>query len=527
MVKTFSKLQLVGVIALGLSFFSFSCSSSTLANTSCQSNLDCPSGQACSTAGTCETLLGGGGNGNGTGSDNGTSSGGQGNGGSTGSVSGNGSSGGVHAGNSTTGSVNDSNGGSSSSSTGSVVGGSSGGSGATCGCSSACCSEQASASSTSKTGGITCPDGSYCYGSYYCSLAAGGSCTSTDPCNGASGTYTSCSTAGSTAGGSSSGSTGGSPGGGSSSGGSSTGAAPTGTVGPQGGSVSSLVFAIVGDTRPQDEGDTAAYPTALITQIFANITAASPQPQFVIATGDYAYCSGSDCAAQTANYIPAANQFPNQKFLAMGNHECNGYTSSNCASDAYADGVTGPTPNFTNFMSMLSGFGIDSTTQPTLATGNPYYEVDINSSDSTNPWTAKFVFIAANAWDSGQSSWLTTTMAKTTTYTFVIRHESYQDDGAASSDLPGDQGASDAIIQKYPYTLLLVGHTHEYSQSTSGSKQVELIVGNGGAETSGPAGYVICSQIVGGNISCQPYSSSTTPSNNGSAVVVNATGALQ
>jgi hypothetical protein len=113
-------------------------------------------------------------------------------------------------------------------------------------------------------------------------------------------------------------------------------------------------------------------------------------------------------------------------------------------------------------------------------------------------------------------------------YTFVVRHESYQDDGAASSNLPGDQGASDAIIQQYPYTMLLVGHTHEYRQSTSGSNQVELIVGNGGAETASVSpGYVICTQLSGGNISCQPYVSSATPSTNGTAVVVNAAGALQ
>jgi hypothetical protein len=178
---------------------------------------------------------------------------------------------------------------------------------------------------------------------------------------------------------------------------------------------------------------------------------------------------------------------------------------------------------------MLNTFGLNSTTQPTLATGNPYYKVDINSSDASNPWTAKFVFIAANAWDQGQSTWLSAAMAKQTTYTFVIRHESYEDDGAASSNQPGDQGASDKIIAGFPYTLLLVGHTHEYAQSKSGSGQVELIVGNGGAESSGPAGYVTCSQLTNGNISCQPYefSGSNAPSATGSAVVVNAAGALQ
>ncbi len=316
----------------------------------------------------------------------------------------------------------------------------------------------------------------------------------------------------------------------SSSGGSSS---SSGSVGPQGGSVPALVFAIVGDTRPQQQGATSSYPTAVITDIYANINALSPE--FVIGTGDYAYCSGSDCAAQTANYLTAASQYlapgtsnPGQVFLAMGNHECNGYTASNCASDNYIS-VNGVTPNFTNFMSMLTHFGLNSTNQPTLATGNPYYEVDVNSSDQSNPWTAKFVIVAANAWDSAQATWLTSTMAKATTYTFVVRHESWEDDGATSSNQPGDQGQSDQIINAASYTMLLVGHTHEYRKSSSGSGQVELIVGNGGAETSGPAGFVLCSQLSNGNVSCQPYSSTSTsnPSTNGAAVVVNAAGAVQ
>ena len=53
---------------------------------------------------------------------------------------------------------------------------------------------------------------------------------------------------------------------------------------------------------------------------------------------------------------------------------------------------------------------------------SPYYSININAIDSS--WTSKFVFIAANAWDSTQSSWLSGVMAQTTTYTFVIRHES-------------------------------------------------------------------------------------------------------
>lgn len=459
---------------LGAAFLP-ACSSSGLKSTPCTSTAQCPAGQVCEQD-ACVPFTGTSGSGGGS-----STSGG---------------------------------------STGHGGGGSSTGGGC---CSSACCSEQATASSTSKSGGITCPDGTYCYGSWYCALVPAGGCTEADPCNGASGVYDCGSGTASgtgTGSGSSSGSGSGSGGG--------TGT-PTGTVGPQGGSLSNLVFAVVGDTRPQEEGDTAAYPTQDITWIFQNMVASSPRPAFVVATGDYAFCSGSDCAAQTANYLTAAQQYyptDGQVFLTMGNHECNGDTASNCASDNYYD-VSAPTPNYTNFFSMLNTFGINSTSQPTLATGNPYYSFTVSSSDSTNPWTAKFVIIAANAWDSGQSSWLTSTMQQDTTYTFVVRHESYQDDGEASSDQPGDEGASDQIIDQYPYTMLLVGHTHEYSQSTSGNGQVELIVGNGGAETSGPPGYVICSQQSNGNVSCQPYAAAATASTNGSAVIVNAAGQLQ
>jgi len=366
------------------------------------------------------------------------------------------------------------------------------------------------------SGGLTCPGGTYCYGSYYCSLAAGGGCTATDPCNGVGGTYNSC---GASSSGSSSGT-------GSSSGSGCASAAPTGPIGPQGGTMPSLQFAIVGDTRPQKEGDTAAYPTALITEIFSNIQAVNPWPPFIIGTGDYAYCSSSDCAAQTANYICAAQGYTGQIFLAMGNHECTGATDSNCGPSA-TDAIT---PNYSNFLNLIGTFGVNSTKQATLANQEAYYEVDVSSSDSTNPWSARFLMIAANAWDSGQSAWLKAAMAtNATTYTFIVRHESYQDDGAAKSDQPGDEGASDQIIDTapYPYTMLLVGHDHYYEQSTSGNGNVELIVGNGGAETSGPPGYVICSQLSGGNISCIPYASGTTPSAAGPAVVVNAAGVLQ
>ena len=69
-------------------------------------------------------------------------------------------------------------------------------------------------------------------------------------------------------------------------------------------------------------------------------------------------------------------------------------------------------------------------------------------------------------------------MQKTTTYTFVLRHE------PSSASSPGTS-ASDSIINGYPYTLLIVGHSHTYSHPST----KELLIGNGGAPITGSATY--------------------------------------
>ena len=202
------------LLLLASACLSLACSSNNgLQSIPYQTSANCPAGQTCGINGVCESELGSGG--------------------------------GSGAATSTKGSS-----GSSSSSSGN----------ANCGCSTACCSEQASASSTSKSGGLTCPDGTYCYGSYYCDLAAGGAVARAIPA-----TATAAPTP-------------------PAAGGSAAPAArapaparaaargprrPPARVGPSGGSVSSLVFAVAGDTRPQTEGDTAGYPTALIEGIYA------------------------------------------------------------------------------------------------------------------------------------------------------------------------------------------------------------------------------------------------------------------
>jgi hypothetical protein len=239
-----------------------------------------------------------------------------------------------------------------------------------------------------------------------------------------------------------------------------------GTVGATGGSVSRLYFAVVGDTRPANIDDTSGYPTAVITKVYQDMEAWSPRPTFGVSTGDYMFATpgAGNVAPQLSLYTTARGNFSNMMFPAMGNHECTGATASNCGS-GNTDGIT---ENYTGFLNTLLA--------PAGQT-SPYYVININ--DSAGVWTAKFVFVAANAWTSAQSSWLESTLSQSTTYTFLIRHES-----ASANTAPGVTPA-EQIMAKYPYTLSIVGHSHTYNKS--GAK--EVIIGNGGAPLTGGVNY--------------------------------------
>jgi hypothetical protein len=261
----------------------------------------------------------------------------------------------------------------------------------------------------------------------------------------------------------------------------------TGTVGANGGTESMLYFAVVGDTRPATEDDTANYPTAVIGKIFTDLAAVKPEPPFVLSTGDYQFSNpyGTQAAAQLQLYLNARGPYTGVQFPAMGNHECTGGTASNCGSG----NTNGLTNNYKQFMSLLLG-PIQKTT--------PYYAIDVNATDSS--WTAKFVFIAANAWDSAQASWLDSTLAASTTYTFVVRHEP-----KSASTAPG-VSPSETIMAKHPYTLAIVGHSHEYYHSKY-SNPKEVVIGNGGAPlaTNQTYGYAIFAQRTDGAIQVDMY----------------------
>ena len=320
-------------------------------------------------------------------------------------------------------------------------------------------------------------------------------------------------TSGGSSGGSSGGHTDGGSGSGSGSGGPcTTNTGPiTGTVGASGGSISRLVFGAVGDTRPPSEGDVSNYPTGVITKIFQDFEAQSPRPALVVGTGDYQFSNVSDnsgATQQLQTYMGARAGFSGAFFPTMGNHECG--VGSGCSTSDNCNCVSGQgganTANLSAFLSEMM--------QP-IGQNLPYYSVNVNATD--NSWTAKFVMVAANAWDSTQQSWLQTTLAKPTTYTFVVRHEPTD---TAANDVPPGVAASDALLTQYPYTLLLVGHTHNYGHWTTyfpgtlacGSNcppaSKSVTIGNGGAPLSSSKydyGYVLFSQRCDGAIVADEY----------------------
>ncbi len=244
------------------------------------------------------------------------------------------------------------------------------------------------------------------------------------------------------------------------------GPAVTGQVNANGGALSRLLFAVVGDTRPASVEDTTGYPTAVINTIYSNIEAFSPRPAFVVSTGDYIFASanGSQAAPQLDLYLQARGHYSGAFFPALGNHECNGFTNSNCGHG----NETGITKNYSSFLEKMLG--------PIQKT-EPYYAINIDAADKS--WTSKFVFVAANAWTSAQESWLTSTLAKSTTYTFIVRHEP-----KAADTAPGVK-PSEQIMAQYPYTLCIVGHTHTYEHYYGR----EVVIGNGGAPLTGSKNY--------------------------------------
>jgi hypothetical protein len=243
-----------------------------------------------------------------------------------------------------------------------------------------------------------------------------------------------------------------------------------------GGTESELYFAIIGDTRPANPDDTANYPTSIITKIYQDIQNLNPRPPFVISTGDYQYITsrnvgscgsytlGGEQATQLGDYNTARMGYSGVYWPAMGNHECTGYTASECGS-GNTDGITD------NYCAWAGLF------LTPIGESQPYYSRTITANDGS--WTAHFIFVALNYWSSTQQSWLTQQLAQSATYTFVIHHEN------SSAGSPSPLSTVEQM-ERSVETLSIVGHSHTWAGS-SGSK--ELLVGNGGAPVTGGATY--------------------------------------
>jgi calcineurin-like phosphoesterase family protein len=253
---------------------------------------------------------------------------------------------------------------------------------------------------------------------------------------------------------------------------------PRGTVTGTGAALSELRFAIVGDTRPASPDDTPGYPSPIIARIWADVQ--SEAPPFAVTTGDYIFATPGrgQVEPQLDLYLDARAGYAGWVFFALGNHECNGRTASNCG-PGNPDGVT---DNYQGFLARMAA---------TAGATEPFFTARFSAADGS--WTAKFVFIAANAWTDDQGTWLDAELSKPTTYTFVVRHESSKADEA-----PGVTPSAQ-IMAMHPYTLLLAGHTHTFDYHPG---RREVIVGNGGAPISGSVnyGYVIASRRADGAI---------------------------
>jgi hypothetical protein len=245
-----------------------------------------------------------------------------------------------------------------------------------------------------------------------------------------------------------------------------------------GGSISTsssvLNFGVFGDCRPDSPGNNKGYPVTVLSNIFSLMQ--QKQVQFALGTGDYMFAdTQADVDAQMASYEQSQAHYTlGPVYHVMGNHECTGATASNCPNGD-------ETPNVRAFMSKLVPSG----------TRAPYYRVDVD----TPHGKAKFLFIAANAWSSAQSTWLEQQLADATHYTFVIRHE------PAGTDAPG-VAPSEQLVRGASYTLQLMGHYHEYRRYDA----KHVISGNGGAppptrgsQTAG-FGWLWVQQLDDGNL---------------------------
>jgi hypothetical protein len=239
-------------------------------------------------------------------------------------------------------------------------------------------------------------------------------------------------------------------------------------------------FMAWGDSRPDNdpvnfEKDYEMRLLPFMKKIFNH--AFANNCQFVLGSGDYinAYMPAADkpgiydtiakweagAVKQYGWMLEVADIFRKKGrpvYFGLGNHEALGWTDLNST-------TFDETPNMREYMKMMI---------PGL---KPWYSFTMNFkkvTDTTKTLTAKFVFIAPNAWNNEQAAWLRRIMGTSTNYTFVIRHEANDKHGCDAPGLAEQQG-----IIKGRYTLLIQGHEHEYRRAKGSN---EMVAGNGGAQ---------------------------------------------
>jgi len=252
-------------------------------------------------------------------------------------------------------------------------------------------------------------------------------------------------------------------------------------VGLAGGAVELLRFGTVGDTRPPDCDDTAAYPTPIINAIADAVQAR--QAQFMIDTGDHMYVCNNELTeadTQMGLFTAATARFSNPWFMTMGNHEC---FSGPCTPGQLGSAT------YLAFMKALA---------PVAAL--PYYAFDVQ----TRLGRATFVVVADNAWTQAQSDWLERTLATAdgaALYTIISRHHPESDTSVATNP------EVMTVIRRHKFALFLTGHSHLYKHASTDDGR-DMVIGIGGAPlASGAAfnGYAMVEQQPSGLLQVTVY----------------------
>jgi len=161
---------------------------------------------------------------------------------------------------------------------------------------------------------------------------------------------------------------------------------------------------------------------------------------------------------------------------------------------------------------------VNTIVQPCIAQTSPYYSKVYRATDGS--WTAKFIFVAANAWGTTQQTWLQNTLNVNTTYTFTIRHEPAND--ARAPGVTPSENLMAPAFNAGRLTLSITGHTHlvqlpggtqPYGDPFGSTLAYEMIVGNGGAPLdAGPTyGYAVATRRASdGAIVVQMYESANS-----------------